>query len=234
MKDAKRTLIITKGNRPVYDTMAKVFLPHEDRLRLFVHGPSESGKTAFARGFCEKRKPLSSRTALLIHPSLLTLMLTTLLEQSQGALGNMAESDVLIIDSLDDAFLKENQGVGPEAVSRLVAARNRTKHDTVVFARKPIECYGEVFGQAFKGFEQIEMKPLDYEGRIEFFRLIQEEESKNSECARVFSEDALAFFASSFADDLSYGRHGAIATLRSEAFPEQAVITEAMIRSANV
>lgn len=198
MKASLSDIVVTDGNRSAFERVMGLGDEGGESVRLFMHGPAGSGKTAVmsARGLGGEAG--SKRRMLFTHAAELTTAIR--LGTSERLLNDAGEAAVLLIDNFD-AFYEE--GIGLDVCRLLLAERNRRGLSTVVAARMPRDSYDlSKLDGVLDEFEDVAVEPLDADGRIEFARRRLKRYQSENEDAPSLSDEALAFVVNEFAGEL--------------------------------
>ena len=191
--------VVSEGNRKAYELVKDITKKHDEPVCAFLVGPEGSGKTALMLARWSNRDLLSPKKSTYIAckevVSIIRNSINGMYPEESGMdqfINDLATCDVLFLDDIDGFW--EDKEMGPETGKLLLNARNAAKLDTVVTSRKPLGSYVlKGYGDALKGFVQVDIEPYDPGDLVEFVK--EQQERFKTDASPVLSEDAIDFIA---------------------------------------
>lgn len=177
---------------------AAVAVPEkEEAEHVFIFGPAQSGKTTLLQevemGNAEKKRPALYRAAMQIMN---TLQFEDAPDEFFEQIGT---APVLLLDDFQD-FYVAGEG-GPLFAKLMLEERAKNGLSTIITCNVPMaELDKDVIEHALDDFTEYEVKPLGSEGRQEFVKLMAKTYSGSE--APTLGDDAIAFLANDFSEDL--------------------------------
>lgn len=196
------TVIVADGNRTAFERVINVVRQHDRPQQIIVVGPRKSGKTVLLRARSKDRDLLSSKK--VAFRAAMEIVNAVNFDAPDSFFEELGSIDVLLVDDFQDFCGDE---VGEMLCKLMLKERARLGLDTVMTSRVPLaELDLDPFEGALEGFEEIAVESLDEQGRVAFVRALRDF-YEQEEGGPSFDDEAVAFIANEFSEDLDDVRH---------------------------
>lgn len=221
-------LVVTEGNEKAVRFITDITQEHDHPVKIFLVGPSESGKTMLMRARQLDKDLLSTKSVLYRPCKELPEALRA--DVYDGYLNELGETDVLLLDDLEGFF--EDEEIGPMMCKLLLQERDRKGNDTVISSRKPLdECNSGVLAGVFDDFVEVEMASLAGGSLLAYVKRVYEQ-YRDEEKSPVLSEEALSYLAFEFDASLEMKRRGVFYLMNGYAGEPGAELSRAFVQEA--
>lgn len=222
-------IVIADCNRTAFERVIASTQVRDEPLHLFVSGPVGSGKSTLLRARADEKDLLSTKKASFHHGA--ELIAAVRYYGKDEFFEELGTVPVLLLDGFTDLF--SDMEVGPMICKLMLAERARLGLDTVIASEKPMaELDLSEFGGALDDFEELSVEPLSGEGRQDFVLKVQAKCQAEKEGAPSLGEDAVAFLATDFSDDLNDVRHAVMYLVGAAGIDGDTVIDVALAKEA--
>lgn len=221
------TVIVTDGNRAAFERVINVVQQHDEPQRIVVCGPRKSGKTVLLRARSKDRDLLSPKK--VTFRAAMEIVNAVNFDAPDSFFEELGSVDVLLIDDFQDFCGDE---VGETLCKLMLKERARLGLDTVMTSRVPLSNLNlDPFEGALDGFEEIAAEPLDEQGRVAFVRALRDF-YEQEEGGPLFTDEAVAYLANEFSDDLDDVRHAIQYFMTAAGVPAGETLDAAIVKQA--
>lgn len=222
-------IVVADSNREAFERIIASTQARETPLHLFVSGPVGSGKSTLLRARADEKDLLSTKKASFHHGA--ELIAAVRYYGKDEFFEELGTVPVLLLDGFTDLY--SDMEVGPMICRLMLAERARLGLDTVIVSEKPMaELDLACFEGALDDFEEMAVTPLTGDERKLFVLKVQEKCQADKEAAPSLDDEAVAFLAAEFSDDLGDVRHAVTFLISAAGIEDGTVIGLPLVKEA--